>query len=203
MITFLKNWINQIIIAVVIATIIEMILPNGNNRKYIKMIIGLYVLFAIIQPIVTKVTRVELDILEFNYEKYFGKDILETSTGDFEENNYKLIKQKYIDNIKNDIQAKIKQKGYKIITLSINLTEDEKEEVDGTIKNISLKIEKIQEKAEEVTNSIEIENVNVNILNNSDSKNVGKSRISDKEKDEIIKYIANEYSIEKQKIIVN
>ena len=103
MIEFIKNWANQIIVAVIISTIIEMILPSGNNKKYIKIIIGLYVLFTIIQPIITKVTGESINISNFNYNKYFDKDIIETSTVDFENNNSKLIKQAYIDNIKEDI----------------------------------------------------------------------------------------------------
>ena len=43
MIDFIKQWENQIIVAIIIATIFEMILPNSNNKKYIKMIIGIYV----------------------------------------------------------------------------------------------------------------------------------------------------------------
>ena len=78
MITFLKTWSNQIIVAVIIETIIEMILPNGNNKKYIKMVIGIYVLFTIIQPIITKVTGNNIEISDFNYERYFDEDVLET-----------------------------------------------------------------------------------------------------------------------------
>ncbi|MCI8482131.1 MAG: hypothetical protein HFJ27_03470 [Clostridia bacterium] len=51
MIENLSLWAEQIIVAVIIATIIEMILPNGNNKKYIKAVIGVYVLFTIISPI--------------------------------------------------------------------------------------------------------------------------------------------------------
>ena len=39
MIDFLSNWAEQLVVAVIIATIIEMILPNNNNKKYIKIVI--------------------------------------------------------------------------------------------------------------------------------------------------------------------
>ena len=70
MINWLRSWSNQVIVAVIIATIIEMILPEGNNKKYIKMIIGLYVLFTIIQPVITKLTGNEINLNDFNYNKY-------------------------------------------------------------------------------------------------------------------------------------
>ena len=52
MISFMSSWAEQIVLAVIVATIIEMILPQNKNRKYIQMVIGIYVLFNIISPII-------------------------------------------------------------------------------------------------------------------------------------------------------
>ena len=208
MITFLKSWANQIIVAVIIATIFEMLLPNGNNKKYIKMIIGLYVLFTIIQPIITKVTGNNIDISDFNYKKYFDEDVLESLSQNFEDNNSKLIEQAYIDNIKSDIKTKIKQKGYEVISCNVNITNSKNEEKYGTIENINLKIKIVSdEKAtEETSNIIKVENVDINISNSSNNNTNNteeKSNISEKEKTEIIEYLANEYSTNKKDIVIN
>ena len=40
MLGFLRNWIEQIALAVIIASIFEMILPSGKSQKYIKMVLG-------------------------------------------------------------------------------------------------------------------------------------------------------------------
>lgn len=195
MIAFIKEWVNQIIVAVIIATIFEMILPDGKNKKYIKMIIGIYVLFTMIQPIATKITGKEFKI-DTNYEKYFNDDILKTSSDTFENNNSKLIEHTYIDNIKNDIKAKIEQKGYSVVSCNVNIITNS--ENYGTIKNIVLKL---KETEEENTNSIvEIEKVEVN-LNNKEVDT--KSNITTKEKQSIIEYLAEEYSIDKTQIVVN
>lgn len=205
MINFLKTWVNQIIVAVIIATIIEMILPNGNNKKYIKMVIGLYVLFTIIQPIITKFTGNNLEILEFDYKKYFDKDILETSTENFEDNNSKLIKQTYIDNIKSDIEIKLKNKGYKIVDFNIDIIENESLDTFGAINNIALKIEKIEENQaeKEIKDIIKVENVEINNSINTTNNKVEKSNISEKEKKEIINFLSNEYSIDKENLVIN
>lgn len=207
MIEFIKTWVNQIIVAVIISTIIEMILPNGNNKKYIKMIIGLYVLFTIIQPIITKLTGETLNISDFNYQKYFDQDILETSSNNFEDNNSKLIKQAYIDNIKKDIITKINQKGYKAESCSIEISDDENEDTYGTIKSISLKISNEEDEVKESNNIINIENVDINVKDNKDIKNnidtTKKNNLSDKEKMNIIKYLSEEYSVDKENILIN
>ena len=54
MLGWLKGWVNQVIVAIIIAVIFELIIPNGKNKKYIKMIINLYVLFVLVNPIVSK-----------------------------------------------------------------------------------------------------------------------------------------------------
>ena len=36
MISWMSNWAQGIIVALIVGTIIEMILPNGNNKKYVK-----------------------------------------------------------------------------------------------------------------------------------------------------------------------
>lgn len=205
MISFLKTWINQIIVAVLITTIIEMILPNGNNKKYIKMVIGLYILFTIIQPVITKFTGDSIDISNFDYKKYFNSDVLETSSKDFENNNSKLIKQAYINNIKEDIEKKIEQKGYKLINCNINILDDETKETYGTIKSISLKLKKKTNKADKSSgNIIKIENVNVGTNNNTLNTNTTeKSDISSDEKKQIIQYLSEEYSIDTKNIVIN
>ena len=43
-IEWLSNWSQAIIVAVIIGTIIEMILPEGNSKKYIKVVIVLKLL---------------------------------------------------------------------------------------------------------------------------------------------------------------
>ena len=48
MIGFISSWAEQIIIAVIVVTILEMILPKGNSKKYIQTIMGVYILYTII-----------------------------------------------------------------------------------------------------------------------------------------------------------
>lgn len=207
MIIFLKNWVSQIIVAVIISTIIELILPNGNNKKYIKMIIGMYVLFTIIQPIVIKFTGNNIEIGKFDYKKYFDEDIIESSLENFEDNNSKLIKQAYINNINEDITQKLKQKGYKVISCNIEILDDVNKENYGSIRNINLEVNHLDTENEENDNdenNIEIENVEINITNNTIDKTSKKEiNITDEEKQEIIKYLSEEYSINKTEIIIN
>ena len=57
MISFISSWTQGIIVSVIIASIIEMILPDGNCQKYVKVVIGVFILFSIVSPVISKFTK--------------------------------------------------------------------------------------------------------------------------------------------------
>ena len=110
MIENLSLWAEQIIVAVIIATLIEMILPNGNNKKYIKAVIGVYILFTIISPILGSKGNISFD--QFDYEKYFkNTQSYQTMSDKTEETtniNINTIEQVNIGNTLKDTENEIK-----------------------------------------------------------------------------------------------
>ncbi len=47
----LINWVSQIIIFILLATIIDLLVPAGGMKKYIKFVIGLILILIFLQPI--------------------------------------------------------------------------------------------------------------------------------------------------------
>ena len=123
MIEWLKNWTNSIIVAVIIAVIFELIIPNGNNKKYIKMVINLYVLFVILNPLISKFTNLNgIDINTKDYERYFkGENVIETSLSLNSEN---LINNTAEKALKENIKSKLKENGYNVTSISINIDKE-------------------------------------------------------------------------------
>ena len=155
---FVSSWVQGIIVAVVIATIIEMILPNGNSKKYIKVVIGVYVVFNIISPIINKFNGNELDftsIIDIN--KYDEKlSTYELDSQKLQQNNDSNIKEVYILNLKKDMKTKIQEKGYivngiyielegieeyKVIRLNLSISKKIDEEGDKVLQNKINRIE--------------------------------------------------------------
>ena len=77
MINFLSNWIEQIAIAVIIVSIFELILPKGNLKKYIKVVLGIYIIFCMISPFVN--SSALYDIGNIDLEKYTQNNISNTT----------------------------------------------------------------------------------------------------------------------------
>lgn len=164
MIKYISSWAEQIIIAVIIVTILEMILPKGNSKKYIKTIIGVYILYTIISPGIKLITGSDIKINYSDYGKYFNtqevsKEIQTTST----EDTYKKELEKLI---KSDIE-KI---GYRVDKVSANLDLDK-----GIIEKIIITIAK--GKLEENNINISINKIDVgekNIKNTLDKNDIKK-----------------------------
>ena len=196
MIEFLSSWAQGIIVAVIIATLIEMILPNSSSKKYVKVVIGMYILFTIVSPIIKKVGGKDINLNTINIEKYERQISKSDNTisRKFEDNNTRSIKDIYVSNLKADISAKLKEKGYEIDISDIQIKDDE----NYTIEKITLKLIKTEQKQEKnheiVINTVEIGNT----ISQKDSKT-----LSDDEKQEVKDYISETYDIDKKNINIS
>lgn len=201
MIDWISTWAQSIIIAVIIATIIEMILPSGSSKKYIKVVTGVYILFTIISPVITKFTGKTLavsDILEL--DSYVNEiKQKEVSQNLLAENNSSSIKDIYTANLKSDIKNKLKQKGYNTNNIVLTVGDDE----NYTLNKIELDIEKIKEDKQEVNEIEAVNKIDITISNTVVEKNNNKSSISDKEKEKIKQYLSSVYEIDEKDILVN
>lgn len=132
MILKIKSWCEGIIVAIVISIIIEMILPDGKNKKYVKVVIGIYIMFVVLNPI--------LEILNYdiNIEKIFEFDDIQASTT-LDSN----IKDAYIYGIQESLKMEIEGLGYEVENVNVY--------VDENYENI----EKIELKVKEKNNKIE------------------------------------------------
>lgn len=196
MIEFLSSWAQGIIVAVIIATLIEMILPNGSSKKYVKVVIGMYILFTIVSPIIKKVGGKDINLNTINIEKYEQQIAKSDNTisRKFEDNNTRSIKDIYVSNLKADISTKLKEKGYEIDTSDIQIKDDE----NYTIEKITLKLIKMEQKQEK-NNEIVINTVEIgNAISQKDSKT-----LSNDEKQEVKDYISETYDIDKKNINIS
>ena len=154
MINVINRWMKQIIFAVVITIIIEMLVPEGKNKKYIKMITNIYIIFIIVSPIFSKLTLKEINLNEI-FINESTKTVAASSI-----DNTKYIEERYIKNIKESINTNLSNIGYEVknIDVFINI----KDEKYGQIEKIRLSVEKKQK--EEIKRT---EKVSIGTENNS------------------------------------
>ncbi|MCI8548769.1 MAG: stage III sporulation protein AF [Bacilli bacterium] len=202
MIEWMSTWAEQIIVAVIIGTIIEMILPNGKNKKYVKTIIGVYILFTIISPIISKVTKTDMNNLDFEFEKYLeDTDTYQTMAQTLSTNNDNKTMEIYINNIKEDMKNKIQDKGYKLINIDIKIISKDNEDY-GKIESISLKIDKKDEEDKQ-ENKISINEITIGNKNNVNNEIEEKNNIDMSKIKELKQYISSVYDVNIKNIQIN
>ena len=142
MIEFLSSWAKGLGVTIVIVSILEMLLPNNKIKKYIKMVLGVYVIFNIISPIIQNKEIFDLDELDLSdYQTTETSAIDQTSMDE-------RIEELYIQELEKDVTKKVKEMGYEVTKCKVEAQISDKEE-DTKISKIKLKIEKSQEKQEE------------------------------------------------------
>ena len=224
MIDWISNWAGAIIVAVMIGTIIEMILPEGNSKKYIKVVIGIYVVFSIVTPVINKFTGKEvsvsdaLDLGEYMKNSYDSLEIQNTMIEDNDNN----IMEIYSSGIKSDIKAKIEGKGYEVSSVDIQIANDESYEITGIQVQVRKKeeirnnddsnsnnnVEPVQEVENIEVADIEVNSGNLqdsrnssnNLENNSEEQQNEETNVSNKEKQELAEYLSTVYEVNIQDI---
>lgn len=63
MIEGIRAWSRGILISVIITIVLEMILPENSSKKYIKIIIGIFIVYSIISPIFENFSENNVDKL--------------------------------------------------------------------------------------------------------------------------------------------
>ncbi len=207
MVSFINSWAQGIILAIIIATIIEIVLPDGKNKKYIKTIIGIYVLFSIIYPIITKISNKQInlnsvvDAANTKMSSYQNNDIQAIDTNAYIEETYK-------GRIEEELENKINEKGFNVDSLNLYI-ETEDESRYGTINSIVLQLSKNNKMNTQTVNNYincvnEVEEINIDLSNSSNSiVEENKPNVSTDEISELKDYLSTMYSIEKEKIHIN
>ena len=195
MITWFNSWAQGIILAVIIVTILEMILPEGKNKKYIKIVMGVYITFTIISPIISKVTGSNFDIYVSKYQALIEGNNVQ-STNSAQNINNQSIENLYLNTIKTDIKDVLNKEGYegKKVDITANIKVEE-EKAD---------IYKIDIEATKKANDNSIKKVNKIVIGNDTENNEEENNtLSNGEIKKLKKTLADKYEIEEEKIYIN
>lgn len=206
MISWLNSWAQGIIVAVVIATIIELILPEGSCKKYVKVVIGIYILFTIIAPVIGKVSKKDIDINDILNTQKYEQEISKNNNDiykKFKSNNSRTIKDIYVSNLETDIKSKLKDKGYEVTNTYIKVKNDKNYSIDKISVDVVKKENSKQNEKENKNESIENISINIQISNDKNSEESKTVSINETEKQNIKKYLSDTYQLEETNIKIN
>ncbi len=110
MIGIIKGWCEGLIVAIIISVIIELLIPEGNNKKYVKVVVGVYIIFVTINPIL------KLIDYDFTFENIFDLETQEASI-----NLDTDIKDVYILGIEETVKKEIEDLGYNVNSVIVRV----------------------------------------------------------------------------------
>ena len=194
MIEVIRDWASEIVISLVIVTLIEMFLPDNKTKKYVKTVIGVYIIYCIISPFINKA---EFTTILKNTEKNLEKIQIESKvSSEVDDNN--SIETLYIEEFEKDITIKVEELGYEVEICKVDIEIDATKENAG-INAIYLKIKNKKIKNEKSQNA-QIENIEKIEISIKDSE-AGKNKKEETDDDKRIKeYLSDYYEISKEKI---
>ena len=168
-----------------------MILPNGNSKKYIKTVIGIYILYVIVSPVISFATGHELKLDYSIYDKYFSaSNEYKSIQSDFEEQESKYIESAYKEEIKKQSKKTLNDLDYSASSINFDIDLE-----TGKISNLKISVDF----KEEFTNSIKIEKVEIgNSIKKQEENNLSRQEI-----EKIKKKIQDDYGVEYEEIRIN
>lgn len=202
MINFLSSWAKTLALSLIVVSILEMILPNNKTKKYIKMIMGIYILFNIISPFMKNVQA--SSIQDIDLENYANNISIESTVD--QTSMDKRLKELYIEQLQNDIKTKVTNKGYDVTTCKVDAIISGNEEEAG-IKKIVLKIEKNEENLKQENENVEDKLVKevqkIKSVEISTKNKENKEKVTDADISNLKKFLKEEYGVDERCLKIN
>lgn len=219
MVNFLSSWVKNLSLAIIVVSILEMLLPNNKTKKYVKMVMGLYILFSIISPFIKNSDKLNFEKIDVS--SYINEELDTSNVEVNQESMDKRLKEIYIEELENDITKKLKEKGYTIEYCKVDANISQ-ENNDSGIKKITLKLDKKEETKtdensktnENTTETIEnkivseiqkIQKVEVKVGNNTKENSTEKenSKITKTDIESVKEFLISEYGVSKSCLKIN
>ena len=201
MINFFSNWIEGIAVAVIISTIFEMLLPNGNIKKYVKMILGIYIIFCIIAPFTDTKVLGESELFK-KIDEYTNDSEIKNHS---EYDTNKKINKIYESTFEKDLIKTIEKEGFTVYKCSVKGNFNAEDENAG-ITEISIILESKKTsknnlndndktEGEDIDGIDEIKKVKINVSKKNVENNI--EDVVAKDIDTLKKYLSKHYEIDK------
>lgn len=208
MIDFFSSWVKGLGLAIVVVSILEMLLPNNKIKKYIRVVMGVFILFNIISPFISNKELISSDFLNVSsvdvmVEVPTSETVNQTSMD-------RRIEKLYKEELEKDISKKIKEQGYEVSNCIVNVDFNGSGE-NSKITKIKMNVKKDEKKANEANDEIvedllvkeiqKIKKVDINTSKNEqeiENVSINRTDISN-----IKKFLIEEYEVSERCLEIN
>ncbi|QDP40570.1 stage III sporulation protein AF [Radiobacillus deserti] len=127
---YIVDWVTQIILFLLIAMVIDLLLPNSSMRKYIRVVVGLLLILIFLKPVFSllkvdtdQMLREVMPIMDTTNEEESMKNSIELKKKEIQASQRAYILDKMAVQMKNSVQEELKQ-DYGVAISEVNLVMD-------------------------------------------------------------------------------
>ncbi|MDR6224657.1 stage III sporulation protein AF [Desmospora profundinema] len=153
MIEWLSDWLKQIVILVLIATFLDLLLPNNALERYVKLVMGLLIILAMLVPIFD-LFHADWDFTDFILDRAVQQESLDpihkikqdakTLAGNREGLVREEVEQQLGESIGSEVSQRFKME---VTSITVQLETGDDGSVDG-IKQVRITLQPATEKKE-------------------------------------------------------
>lgn len=146
MLESISNFCSSIICTVMMIIILEMILPEGKNKKYVTFVCGIVVTIILVEPIIS--------LLNIDIDEVFTNVNADYEEIKINENLYEeSVRKTYEQNLIYDITNRLKENGYDVSNIKVEYDEQtlkpiriymDLESNDGYIQPVKIEVSTIK-----------------------------------------------------------
>ncbi|AOT68159.1 stage III sporulation protein AF [Geosporobacter ferrireducens] len=147
---FLRTWVLNIVTVIIFITFLEILLPNSDMKKYIKMIVGLLVMLVVLNPLLELATgKVNLEEEIFKTSAMMDQKNLAYDLERLEGEQDQQLVVLYKSKIENHLRTKIERENkLKVVALDLDIVEEKSHKDFGKLKNIHLSVSALEKPPE-------------------------------------------------------
>ncbi len=142
---FMKSWITNITVVIIFTMLLDMLMPNGDMKKFTKVIMGLLIILVIVKPfMMAKNWGTQFEATMSQTQAYLD----DTESGDsqniaaFQNNSaLDLYKEKLSEKVKEIVQDREELKD-RDVEVNVDIENDMNKEDFGSIKGIHVFVDK-------------------------------------------------------------
>jgi stage III sporulation protein AF len=193
---FLTEWITNIIVFVLLATVIDMLLPSSNMQKYVKIVTGLLLITIILTPLL-KLMTADVDAVVNSFrlngtsQNNSVENLIEMKKKEIQASQRAYILEQMAVQMKQQAEKELMEKSGKVIE-KVSIAATDLENIPDSITEVTVYLSNKEEKdAIEAVRNVEI-----------DTGDKTRAEKSDENVSLVTSLLAKEWNLSPEKIII-
>jgi stage III sporulation protein AF len=160
---FIKEWITNIIIFILLATVLDMLLPNSSFQKYTKIVTGLILIAIILSPVMKLFTSdfetAIASMSQFNsFEDEKIKNSIEFQKKEIQASQHAYILETMAVQLKTAAEEELmEQQGMEIANIELEVNDQDQRPFPENLEYVIVHVKKAEDEGETVAVVREVE----------------------------------------------